>query len=116
MSEMICPLFNDTNCRFLSLEHRFIPITTLVENPKTKRLEPGATTIKTELVGEMCNNVSKWVKDLKYCSGRWGLYGVASSGVRADGCGTYLDSQVIPGGIFLIEGTGQQTLGSVIEI
>lgn len=120
MSEMICPLFNDANCRFLSQERQFIPITALIENPKTKRLELGATCIKTEVVGAMCNNISQWVKDLKYCPARWGLHSVPATGMKADGCGTYSDSygqSLIPqDDIFLVVGAGQQTLGSVIEI
>ena len=110
---MICPLFNDPDCRFCNGEMRIIPYSPLVE--KNGRLVPGLIEHRKELIGEMCNNVSQWVTDLKYCPARWGLYR-ASVGVRADGCGTYKDSQVLPDDIFIIEGTGQQTLGSVIEI
>ena len=109
-----CSLFND-HCRFCSHEHIIIPFAPLLPDPRTGRLVAGSVQHKKEMIGEMCNNVSQWVKDLKYCPARWGLYR-ASVGVRADGCGTYKDSQIIPDDIFLIEGTGQQTLGSVIEI
>jgi hypothetical protein len=114
-----CPQFN-TPCRFCSIEHLYIPYAPLIENPKTNRLEAGATAIRKEALGEWCNNISQWVRELRYCPARWGLYGVATSGIRADGCGEYSDeygqSQIPGEDMFLIVGTGQQTLGSVIEI
>jgi hypothetical protein len=111
---MTCPLFNDTNCRFCSHEMIVIPFSPLVE--KNGRLVPGSVEHRKEEIGPYCNNVGDWCKDLPFCPARWGLYRFGGYGVRADGCGVYMDSQIIPGDIFLIEGTGQQTLGSVIEI
>ena len=108
-----CPMFQD-NCRFCSHEHLFVPYAPLVENPQTTRLVVGLTAIRKELVGEMCNNISQWVKDLNYCPARWGLYGVASTGIRADGTGLYSDNygqSTIPReDEFIVSGLGQQRL------
>lgn len=116
---MNCSMFKD-DCRFCSHEHQYIPYAPLVENQKTLRLEVGITNIRKELIGEWCNNISDWIEKLSYCPARWGLYGVPAIGLRADGCGVYSDtygqSQIPQDDIFLIVGTGQQTLGSVIEI
>lgn len=91
---MNCPMFHD-DCRFLSEEHLFIPYAPMVTNPKTGRLEPGATQIRKEALGCSCNNIGGWVKDLKYCPARWALRGVATSGIVADGTGKYLWSQYL---------------------
>jgi len=89
-----CPMFQD-NCRFLSIEHLFVPYSPLTENPKTSRLETGATQIRKEPLGCFCNNVGGWVSDLTYCPARWGLRGVATVGVVADGTGSYLCPQYL---------------------
>jgi len=67
--------------------------------------------IKRELIGEMCNNISHWVKDLKYCPARWGLYrahyGEREGGVYSDTVG---QSHIPRDGEFVISGVGQQRL------
>lgn len=83
-----CPMFKD-DCRFCSHESLLVPYTKLEQNPKTKRLEPTGNHIDRVPLGEYCNNGCGWVKDLKYCPARWGLRGVATAGVVADGCGVY---------------------------
>lgn len=87
---MKCSMFQG-DCRFCSHEHSYIPYTPLVENKKTMRLEISATNIKMVLLGEWCNNISQWVRELRYCPARWGLHGVPSVGIRAEGCGEYSD-------------------------
>ena len=109
-----CPLFQDPACRFCSHEHLLVPYAPLVLNEKTQRLEPGSTKIRKEALGAFCNNLSQWVRDLKYCPARWGLHGAASTGVRADGCGGYKDDYgqfLIPrDDEFVVIGVGQQVL------
>lgn len=93
-------MFETPNCRFLSQEHLFVPYSTLVENPKTKRLCVGTTGIKKEPVGIYCNNVSDWVSNLTFCPARWALHGVASSGCVADGTGVYVEPVMVPSVLF----------------
>ena len=83
-----CPMFGD-DCRFCSHEKMLVPYAPLINNPKTGRLEPGMVQMRSEPLGEFCNNVCGWVSTLKYCPARWALRGVATSGVVADGCGVY---------------------------
>jgi hypothetical protein len=85
-----CPLFQDTDCRFCSHEHLIIPYAPLVEDPRTHQLRPGLTEHRREMIGEMCNNVSLWVRDLTYCPARWGLTSF-QNGKRAEGTGVYPD-------------------------
>ena len=110
----VCPMFQD-QCRFCSNETLRVPYTHLITNPKTKRLEAGAIAIREVSLGTWCNNISQWVSELRYCPGRWGLYGIQSSGVRADGCGVYSDtygqSQIPKEDEFVVSGIGQQVLG-----
>jgi len=90
-----CPMFDTPNCRFLSEESMLIPFNKLVENPKTNRLEPAKETMmRKEPLGTFCNNASMWVDRLKYCPARWGLHR-HHTGKKADGTGTYPDSQTI---------------------
>jgi hypothetical protein len=116
---MTCPMFQD-DCRFCSHEHMIVPYAPLIEDPRSKRLIAGPVEHRKEPVGFWCNNVSEWVEHLRYCPARWGLHSVTSSGQRAGGCGVYPDAygqSLIPReDVFLIVGTGQQTLGGVIEI
>ena len=102
-----CPMFGDS-CRFASHEHLIIPFAPLLPDPRTGRLVAGSVQHKKEMIGEYCNQAG-WVKDLHYCPARWGLHSVMSTGIRADGCGTYKDSQIIQDA-FVAVGMGQQTL------
>lgn len=93
VTNLQCPFFND-NCRFCSHEHLIVPYARLIENTKTKRLEPGATEHMPVPLGAFCNNVGVWVSDLKYCPARWALAN-SHHGVLADGTGCYPDSQIV---------------------
>ena len=108
---MNCPMFQD-DCRFCSHENLIIPFSPLIE--KNGRLVPGLVEHKKELIGEMCNNESKFVTDLKYCPARWGLVGRGNNGARYEGSGTYSDSygqSLIPReDEFVVSGVGQQRL------
>ena len=101
-------MFGDS-CRFASHEHLIIPFAPLLPDPRTGRLVAGSVQHKKEMIGTYCNNLSSWVRDLKYCPARWGLTRVPSVGIRADGCGEYKDSQIIPDA-FVAVGVGQQCL------
>jgi len=110
-----CSLFKDPACRFCSHEHSYIPYAPLVENKKTGRLEPGATEIRKELIGEFCNNICQWVRNLSYCPARWGLRSVPPSGNRAAGCGMYPDAYgqsliSAQDDIYLVAGAGDGVL------
>jgi hypothetical protein len=96
-------MFETLHCRFCSQEHLFVPYSTLVENPATKRLCVGSTGIKKEMIGFFCNNISDWVSNLKYCPARWGLHGVASSGCVADGTGSYVEPVKVASVLFRSE-------------
>ena len=100
-------MFGDS-CRFASEECLIIPFAPLLPDPRTGRLVAGSVQHKKEMIGEYCNQMG-WVRDLHYCPARWGLTRVPSVGIRADGCGTYKDSQIIPDA-FVAVGTGQQCL------
>ena len=103
-----CPMFNDTDCRFASLETRYSAYTGI--KMQDHHYVPTKVGYKQNVIGVRCNNDgTKMVSDIHYCPARWGLHSVTSTGIRADGCGEYKDSQIIPDA-FVAVGTGQQTL------
>jgi hypothetical protein len=78
----------DTMCRFASKETLLIPYTKLIENPKTKRLEPALETmLRKEPLGTMCNQNSQWCSEITQCPARLGL--VHWCGVKVEGTGIY---------------------------
>jgi len=82
-----CEAF-DTPCRFLSNETLLVPYVKLIENTKTKRLEPALQPmLRKEPIGQFCNNSSKWTRDVTQCPARLGL--VQWCGVKAEGTGIY---------------------------
>ena len=91
-----CPMFDTPNCRFFSFETQVVTYSPLIEDPKSKRLIAGSMLHKKVVSGTgcFCNNASMWVDRLKYCPARWGLYR-HHTGKKADGAGTYPDSQTI---------------------
>lgn len=67
-----CPMFGEA-CRHCSMEHTTRPFTKIVKDPNTKLFKPiGLGNTKVPL-GEYCNNVGAWVRDLHYCPARWAL-------------------------------------------
>lgn len=85
-----------THCRFCSQEVLVVPYAPLIEDTRSKRLIAGSTAHRIEALGTFCNNICKWARDVQCCPARWGLSSVPKVGVRADGCGVYMDSQELP--------------------
>jgi hypothetical protein len=81
-----CEAF-DTPCRFCSKESLIVPFATLVEDPRSKRLIAGPVEHRSESLGTMCNQLSKWTRDVTQCSARLGL--VHWCGIKAEGTGIY---------------------------
>jgi hypothetical protein len=81
-----CEAF-DTPCRFCSAEHLIVPFAPLVEDPRSKRLIAGPVEHRSESLGTLCNQLSKWTRDITQCPARLGL--VYWCGEKAPGTGVY---------------------------
>lgn len=71
-SNQMCSMYG-TPCRHCSIDRSFRPHTKLVKDPVTKLYKPNGQGVTIVVLGEYCNNVGEWVKDLHYCPARWAL-------------------------------------------
>jgi hypothetical protein len=84
-----CPMFQDTDCRFLSMETSRHPYTLLKK--VNGIFAPDHQGVAIHELGAWCNNDgTHWVRDLRACPARWALTSF-QNGKRAEGCGVYPD-------------------------
>lgn len=70
---VVCPMFKE-KCRHCSMEHTTRIFTKIEKDPSTKMFKPiGLGSISVPL-GEYCNNICEWVRNLHYCPSRWALH------------------------------------------
>jgi len=67
---LTCPL-TSAPCRHVSTERLIVPYTELKEDAATRRLKPGATKQRTEVLGDWCNDAGQWIEQMHVCPVRW---------------------------------------------
>jgi hypothetical protein len=70
--DALCPMFSDP-CRHCSHETTTHSFTRVSRNPKTHLYDSKGIGHSVEELGEYCNNIDAWVRDLHYCPARWAL-------------------------------------------
>jgi hypothetical protein len=88
MNTEICPPF-DTPCRFCSIERTNRIFERISINKVTGIYQSDGLGHVTVEIGEYCNNISDWCKNITQCPARLALSHKPFSGISADGTGIY---------------------------